>query len=80
MLRTGIFILLLLTQLVCLSQQKEKYVGVYGSIVNGGALMQSTASAVSVGETKSLRFGLSYSTQIGPNLFFMTGAEYAHHF
>ena len=77
--RISIFALLLLTHFACHAQQKEKYIGVYGSIVNGGALMQSTASAVSVNETRSLRFGLSYSTQLGPNLFFMTGSEYARH-
>jgi hypothetical protein len=79
MLRNGIITLLLLTQIVCAAQQKEKYIGFYSSVVNGGALMQSTASAVSISEIKSLRFGLSYSTQLGPNLFFMTGTEYANH-
>jgi hypothetical protein len=79
MLRSSIFTLLLLSHFASLAQQREKYVGVYSSVLNGGALMQSTASNISINETSSLRFGFSYSTQLGPNLFFMTGAEYANH-
>jgi len=77
--RQAIFTILLFINLACLSQQKEKYIGVYSSVVNGGALMQSTVSGISVNETGSLRFGISYCKQMGPNLFFMTGTEYAHH-
>ena len=77
--RLAIFYILLFTHLACISQQKEKYVGIYSSVINGGALMQSTVSGISVNENNSLRLGFSYSKQMGPNLFFMTGTEYAHH-
>jgi hypothetical protein len=77
--RQAIFTILLFISQACISQQKEKYIGLYSSVVNGGALMQSTVSAISINETSSARFGISYSKQMGPNLFFMTGGEYAHH-
>jgi len=77
--RQALFTMLLFIDLACLSQQKEKYIGFYTSVVNGGALMQSTVSGISVNENGSLRLAGTYSTQLGPNLFFMTGAEYARH-